>query len=71
MALSYYRNPKSHNEMKFNADTEIQDLIRPKRRIKNLPNSWDDICRCDDQDTKRQVRRSQNKYRNTIRKNND
>lgn len=57
--------------MKFNADTEIQDLIRPARRSKNLPKSCTDVCLCDDQDTNRQIRRSQNNYRNTIRKNND
>lgn len=68
---SVYRNPKSYNEMKKNADPTIQRFIRAKRRVTNLPNSWDDISRCTDQDTKRQIRRAQNNFRESIRFYND
>lgn len=63
----FHRNPKSHNELKKNADPTIQRLIRAKRRVANLPNAWDDIPRCTDLDTKRQIRRAQNNFRESIR----
>jgi len=63
----YYRSVKSHNEMAQNAEPTIAKLIRAKRRPNNLPNAWDDIRRCTDTDTKRQIRRSHNSYRDSIR----
>ena len=63
----FFRHPRTHNEMMKNADPSIKCLIRPKRRHKNLPNSWDDYLRCDDVDTPRQIRRSKNNFRKTIR----
>ena len=67
MIFNYFRRPKSKNEMSQSAAPEIAFLIRPKRRVKNLPNSWDDLRRCEDIDTKKQIRRSQNSYRDTIK----
>ena len=36
-----YRNPKTTNERRNSQDDE--HLIRPKRNISNLPNSYDDL----------------------------
>ena len=69
--MSYFycfRNPKTHQEMSHNAATEVKKYVRAKRNSRRLPNSWDDIPFCDDIDTKRQIRRSQNNFRVTIRK---
>lgn len=63
-----FRYPKTLNEMKENSSIEHSHFIRAKRRVNNLPNSWDDKIKCYDRDTRRQVRRSHNNFRDTIRK---
>ena len=63
-----FRYPKTLNEMKENSSVEHSSYVRAKRRVNNLPNSWDDKIKCYDRDTRRQVRRSHNNFRDTIRK---
>lgn len=62
-----FRTPKTLNEMKQNASTEHSRFVRAKRQPKNLPNTWDDKYTCKDMDTARQIRRSQNNYRKSIK----
>ncbi len=62
-----FRYPKTLNEMKENSSVEHSRYVRAKRRVNNLPNSWDDNIKCYDRDTRRQIRRSQNNFRDTIR----
>ncbi len=62
-----FRRPKSLNEMKQNASSEHSRFVRAKRQPKNLPNTWDDKYTCKDVDTARQIRRSQNNYRKSIK----
>lgn len=62
-----YRHPKSLNEMKKAASVEHSRFIRGKRSLSNLPNAWNDIPKCSDVSTPRQIRQSQNNYRDTIR----
>lgn len=64
---NYYRTIKSHNELAQSAEPTIKKLVRAKRNIHNLPDAWDDKVRCSDVDTKRQIRRSQNNFRDSIR----
>ena len=65
--LSYYRHPKTHQEMAINAAPEISILIRPKRRTKNLPNAWDDVLVINTKESPKKRIRSKNNFRNTIR----
>lgn len=62
-----FRYPKTLNEMKENSSVEHSSYVRAKRRVNNLPNSWDDKIKCYDRDTPRQIRQSQNNYRESIR----
>ena len=41
--MSMFRKPHTHGEKAKSADPEIQDLIRAKRKAKNLPDDYDDI----------------------------
>lgn len=61
------RRPKSFNEMRQAAAVEDSEFIRAKRRVKNLPNAYDDKCKCSDVSTTKQKRRSENNYRDSIR----
>ncbi len=65
--MSYFRHPKTHQEMAVNADPEIKHLVRAKRHPVNIPDSWWDLYKCPDQDTKRQIRRSQNNFRQSLK----
>ncbi len=62
------RRPKSFNEMRKAASVEHFGYVRAKRRVNNLPNAYDDKCKCPDISTTRQKRRSENNYRDTIRR---
>lgn len=61
------RRPKSFNEMRQAAAVEDAEFVRAKRRVKNLPNAYDDKCKCSDVSTTKQKRRSENNYRDSIR----
>lgn len=65
--LSYFRTPKTHQEMAVNAAPEISILIRAKRRINNLPNAWDDIPKSYSKESPKKRIRSRTQFRNTIR----
>ena len=40
-----FRNPRTHNEAAQAADAEVIPLIRPARRVGNLPDAYDDVLR--------------------------
>lgn len=63
-----FRHPKTHSEKSKNSTVEHKQYIRAKRRPNNLPDSWYDFIPCKDKDTKRQIRRSKNNFRQSIRK---
>ena len=42
---SYYRRPKTTRDKRDAANVEYKEYIAPKRRILNLPDSWDEIPR--------------------------
>lgn len=42
---SYLRYPQTTQERRLSCDLEIQEYIKPKRNMMNLPNAWDDIWR--------------------------
>jgi len=67
--LSYFRTPKTHQEMAVNAAPEISILIRAKRRTNNLPNAWDDIPKSYSKESPKKRIRSKNNFRITIRGN--
>ncbi len=62
-----FRYPKTLNEMKENSSVEHSRYVRAKRKVNNLPNNWNDEYTCKDIDTARQIRRSHNNFRDTIR----
>lgn len=44
---SYYRHPRTHGEIKqacAHADEYGEQIVRAKRRYKNVPDAWDDYC---------------------------
>ena len=53
--------------MRHNGAPEDREFVRAKRHVNNLPNSWNDLHKCDDKDTDRQIRRSRNNFRESIR----
>lgn len=65
---NYFRNVRTMNEMRVACDPEITQFVRAKRNIKSLPNAWDDIPNARKKiSTKRQIRRSQSNFRDSIR----
>lgn len=43
----YYRHPRTHGEIKqacAHADEYGEQIVRAKRRYKNVPDAWDDYC---------------------------
>ncbi|MNB85411.1 hypothetical protein D3C81_687960 [compost metagenome] len=42
---SFYRHPRTTQEIRFSCDDEVKLFINPSRNIKNLPNAWDEIPR--------------------------
>lgn len=62
-----FRHPKTKHEKAENANPEYAQYIRAKRRSNNLPDSWYDLYPCKDKDTKRQIRRSNRNFRQSIR----
>lgn len=40
---SYLRHPRTTAERRANADPDMKEFVRAKRRPDNLPDDWDDI----------------------------
>lgn len=68
MQHSHYRKFLITNEKRSSSDPEIASLIRQARATHNLPNAMNDYNLARKKvSTKRQIRRSMNNYRDSIR----